>query len=110
MYFAPEMCEGIEFHSKKCDVWAAGVTLWKMLFDEFPFESANMETLFTLIRTNPPNYPEFIDDDLRALLQGLLQKDPEKRITLNEVWEHPWMKKGGTIKKKLKQRGRLLRL
>ena len=111
LFFSPEMCEGGEFYAKKCDIWAAGVTLWKMLFDQFPFQSNNQETLFNLIRTTEPNYPEFIDEDLRLLLQGLFKKNPEERITLTEVQEHSWMKKGVRQRPRKKDKqGTLFRL
>jgi serine/threonine protein kinase len=28
---------------------------------------------------------------LRALLEGMLQKDPEKRLSLPQIRQHPWV-------------------
>ena len=51
LFFAPEMCgEGGKFHAKKCDIWAAGVTLWKMVFDRHPFESTNSSTCLLVLQ------------------------------------------------------------
>jgi serine/threonine protein kinase len=37
---------------------------------------------------------EDIDDTLRELLQRLLTKDPNKRITIKEIKHHPWVLQG----------------
>lgn len=32
--------------------------------------------------------------DARDLLRRMLTTDPEARITIPEIWEHPWVKNG----------------
>jgi serine/threonine protein kinase len=36
-FFAPEVCMGNNFKGKKSDVWACGVTLYNMSFNDYPF-------------------------------------------------------------------------
>ena len=39
-----------------------------------------------------PHYPEdFIDRDAIDLLQKMFIKNPEQRITMKEIKEHPWV-------------------
>ena len=33
-------------------------------------------------------------EELKDLLAGMLQPDPEKRFTVSDVWNHPWFRIG----------------
>jgi serine/threonine protein kinase len=35
---------------------------------------------------------EDISKEARELLQGILEKDPKKRLTVGEILLHPWFK------------------
>ena len=109
-FFAPEMCsgEGLAYHGKKADVYAAGVVLYVLLFLKLPFIADTPSELFEKIRREEPNYdgrkdvsPSAIVSSpfcvaittIRAfqdLIKRLLEKDPEKRLTLEEVMQHEW--------------------
>ena len=43
------------------------------------------------ILNKEPKYVENISDELRDLLKGLLNKDPEKRLTCEQILNHPWL-------------------
>ena len=43
------------------------------------------------ILNKEPKYIENISDELRDLLKGLLNKDPEKRLTCEQILNHPWL-------------------
>lgn len=49
--------------------------------------------MYENIKTQPVNYPQNIDNDLKDLFQKLLMKDPEKRITIPKIKIHPWIVK-----------------
>ena len=51
LFFAPEMCTGEAFHGRRIDVWAAGVTLYYMVFKKYPFFTQQMSKAYELIRT-----------------------------------------------------------
>lgn len=36
-FFSPESCKGEAYSGKKADIWAIGVTMYNLLFNEFPF-------------------------------------------------------------------------
>ncbi|CAI2179088.1 13232_t:CDS:2 [Funneliformis geosporum] len=80
--------------TKAIDIWALGVTLYCFIFGQCPFiADTEFELFFNVIPKQPLGFPEGmpISGDLRDLLMKLLEKDPKKRITLEEVKKHPWV-------------------
>jgi len=122
MYMAPE----IILNSKKggykgfpVDIWSAGIALYIMLSGTLPFNyknnreknegdisgngislsnNNNYELQYSIINKNPKKIKK-ISAEARDLLNGLLNKDPTKRLTIDEILNHPWLKKDKKIKK-----------
>jgi serine/threonine protein kinase len=102
-FFAPELCQTSTDEkrptiTKAIDVWALGITLYCLLFGRTPFPETGVEfQLFNLICNEPIAIPppefneEDVDEEVRDLLKRLLIKDPESRITLEEVKHHPFI-------------------
>jgi hypothetical protein len=102
-FFAPELCQTSSDEkrptiTKAIDVWALGITLYCLLFGRTPFPETGVEfQLFNLICNEPIEIPppefneEDVDEEVRDLLKRLLIKDPEARITLEEVKHHPFL-------------------
>ncbi|RCH95669.1 hypothetical protein CU098_000571, partial [Rhizopus stolonifer] len=104
-FFAPELCCAGDANestkkpriSKAIDVWALGVTLYCFVFGQCPFIAATEFELFDTIPTQPLTFPSKeqigfdIDSDLKDLLVKLLEKNPNDRITLDQVKVHPWV-------------------
>ncbi|XP_039125199.1 serine/threonine-protein kinase GRIK2-like [Dioscorea cayenensis subsp. rotundata] len=91
VFTAPECCFGSSYHGKAADVWAVGVTLYCMIFGKCPFIGDCLQDTYDKIVNSPLELPEDMDFELSDLLQGLLCKDPKRRVTLNTVAEHPWV-------------------
>ncbi|KAJ1343786.1 hypothetical protein BSLG_001678 [Batrachochytrium salamandrivorans] len=75
------------------DIWAMGVTLFCFVYGKVPFIAETEYGLFNVIVKQPlilPDKPP-ITDDLRDLFHRLLDKNPAKRATLNEIRVHPWI-------------------
>lgn len=56
----------------------------------YPFEGENVYKLFENIGRGEFSIPSEIENPLRALLEGMLQKEPEKRLSLPQIRQHPW--------------------
>jgi serine/threonine protein kinase len=96
-FFAPELCcaGGSSNNSEKpriskaIDVWALGVTLYCFIFGICPFIAATEFELFDTIPSQPLTFPANadadIEDGLKDLLKKLLTKNPDYRITLDQV-------------------------
>jgi serine/threonine-protein kinase Chk2 len=82
------------------DVWSLGVVLYICLCGFPPFSDElysrdNPYTLADQIKLGIFNYPspywDHIGDPALDLIDRMLTVDPEKRITVEESLEHPWM-------------------
>lgn len=82
-----------ETYDEGVDVWCLGVLMYEFLIGRPPFETANASETYKKILRSKPNYPDTLSDEAKDLMEQLLQKDPEKRITLAEVPKHPWIVK-----------------
>ncbi|EPZ37043.1 kinase-like protein [Rozella allomycis CSF55] len=86
-FFAPELCQNNTSHKigKEIDIWALGVTLYCFAFGKIPFEAENEFELLNIIPYRKVDYPENVDPQLKDLFEKLLEKDPSKRITIDEI-------------------------
>ena len=50
----------------------------------------NFELQYSIVYKEPKRI-EKISDEARDLLKGLLNKDPKKRLTIDEILNHPWL-------------------
>ncbi|KNZ62148.1 hypothetical protein VP01_1308g1 [Puccinia sorghi] len=86
--------EGV--HGRITDIWAMGITLYALVCGKLPFESFNQIALCEKIINDSPEFPTQLSDSLVQVLQGLLNKDPEKRIRMNELRVASWVTEEGT--------------
>lgn len=87
----PEIANGVvKFSGFKVDIWSSGVTLFNITTGKYPFEGDNIYRLFENIGHGHFEIPEDVDDNLRGLLTGMLQKDPDTRFTIQQIRHHPW--------------------
>ena len=93
-YAAPEMIKG-EPYTKAADIWSAGVLLYFMVVGKLPFESNNVQDLLNSIVTSKITYPSNLPSKLVNLLQIMLEKSTEKRASIKQIKEHPWIKDSG---------------
>jgi len=96
-FYAPECCKGKTepFSGKQVDVWALGISLYIMTFRVLPFvaKDNNIYEVINLISSFELKLPESrkVSDGLKDLFSKLLEKDPAKRITAQEILKHPWV-------------------
>jgi [calcium/calmodulin-dependent protein kinase] kinase len=85
-FMPPELCVARhgEVDGKAVDIWSMGVTLFCLLFGRIPFERHGVIELYEAIRMDQPEYDE-CDNHLEDLLRKLLEKDPHKRITMEQI-------------------------
>lgn len=91
VFTAPECCLGSTYRGRAADTWAVGVTLYCLIFGQYPFLGDTLQDTYDKIVNNALTLPDDLDPQLKNLLEGLLCKDPKHRITLPSVAEHPWV-------------------
>ena len=90
-YIAPEIFQNKGYEGYQCDIWSAGVTLYYMLGGVQPFKANNFTELKKVIKIG--KYPKIESLSLEAqdLIDGMLQTDPKKRLTISHILNHPWL-------------------
>ena len=94
IYAAPEMLEGKPYDGTKIDIWGLGITLYTMLCGDFPFSVEDENDIKTLIdNITKGNYkePEYISNECKDLIRLMLEKNPEKRINIDDIKKHKWV-------------------
>lgn len=98
-FMGPETLKGGEYSAYAADIWALGITIHALAFGTIPFYDPDVVTLFELIEKNPIEFDNQAEssgngEGLIELLYGLLEKDPEKRWSLQKCKEHSWVLEG----------------
>ncbi|XP_072797153.1 serine/threonine-protein kinase ULK4 [Vicugna pacos] len=103
-YTAPEIVKGTDF-SITSDLWSLGCLLYEMFSGKPPFFSESLSELIEKIFYDDPLPPIPKDpslpkasSDFINLLDGLLQKDPQKRFTWAGLLQHSFWKDAFTRK------------
>ena len=89
-YAAPEMIAGKKYEGTQVDVWSCGVILFALLCGYLPFEDPNTSNLYKKILAADYQLPEFVSEDAADLIDRILTTDPKKRISIEEIRDHPW--------------------
>jgi serine/threonine protein kinase len=61
-----------------------------MVAGELPFDDACAQGTLLKVAFEEPQYPSFMSAQLTDLLRKILVKNPEKRLTLGRIKDHPW--------------------
>ena len=89
-YLAPEMIDR-KGHDTRLDLWNLGVLLFELLTGKAPFESKTQEELFDKIKNLRVGFPKNFPNGAKDLVRSLLKSNPEDRIGIAKLLEHPWI-------------------
>ena len=86
-FLPPELCVARhgDVSGKAADVWSMGVTLYCLRYGRIPFERDSVLEMYGAIKTETPKYPLNENEVFLDLMSRLMEKDPEKRITMDEL-------------------------
>lgn len=97
-FMSPALCKGggpRETHGCPDDVWAFGATLYCMVTGRLPFFKEGLLDLYESIQHDPLVLDDHLSPECRDLLSRMLDKNEETRITIREIYDHPWVKRPG---------------
>ncbi|XP_023517341.1 CBL-interacting serine/threonine-protein kinase 14-like [Cucurbita pepo subsp. pepo] len=93
-YVAPEILAKKGYDGAKIDVWSCGIILYVLTAGFLPFNDSNLMAMYRKIYRGDFRCPKWTSPDLRRFLSRLLDTNPETRITVDEIHQDPWFRKG----------------
>lgn len=102
-YIAPEILEGKNGHSYEVDIWSFGVIAYTLLIGKPPFETNDVKTTYKRIKMNAYSFPEhvIISAAAKNLITKILNTDPAKRPSIDDILNHEFFNNGGSVPKLL---------
>ena len=91
-YISPEIYKNKGYEGFQCDIWSAGVTLYYMLSGNQPFRAYSIKEMEIKVIKGEFEEIKDISNEANDLIKKMLVVDPEKRIKINEILNHPWLK------------------
>uniref|UniRef100_A0A8C0KTN5 BR serine/threonine kinase 1 n=1 Tax=Canis lupus dingo TaxID=286419 RepID=A0A8C0KTN5_CANLU len=89
-YACPEVIKGEKYDGRRADMWSCGVILFALLVGALPFDDDNLRQLLEKVKRGVFHMPHFIPPDCQSLLRGMIEVEPEKRLSLEQIQKHPW--------------------
>ena len=92
MYLSPEMLdpEGVD---QRADIYGIGLLIYELITDRPAFMAANLDELYEKIKNNKIDFENpKLKGDMKDLLQKILKVNPDDRITIEEIKDHPYFK------------------
>ncbi|CEG43241.1 camk protein kinase [Plasmopara halstedii] len=98
-YMAPEIVACERYDPRRSDIWSTGIAFFILLTSSPPFERADLSDpgfRFVAKRGIKAVFTAWgMEREVSELMQDLLSRmlcvEPEKRITIEEIWQHPML-------------------
>ncbi|KAJ2161955.1 hypothetical protein GGF46_001051 [Coemansia sp. RSA 552] len=88
---APEMINGVKYTGPEVDIWSMGIVLYYILCGKRPFDGASFKIVSSKITTGKFSLPDYLSEEAKDLLTGMLTVDKKLRIKMADVLAHPWI-------------------
>lgn len=96
-YVAPEVINNKGYDGAKADLWSCGVILFVLMAGYLPFDDSNLMSLYKKIFKADFSCPAWFSTSAKKLIKRILDPNPQTRITIAEVIQNEWFKKGYQI-------------
>lgn len=103
-YMAPELNEGKKYDGEKVDIFAASIVLFILVAEHPPFKVAKLskDIYYKTLVNDPPKFwkvhlrnkpkgMDFFSEEFKDLINKCMKFEPEERINLVDILQHPWM-------------------
>eukprot|EP01025_Chloroclados_australasicus_P065789 TRINITY_DN8976_c1_g1_i3.p1 TRINITY_DN8976_c1_g1~~TRINITY_DN8976_c1_g1_i3.p1 ORF type:complete len:417 (+),score=19.23 TRINITY_DN8976_c1_g1_i3:81-1331(+) len=112
-HIAPEIVQNLGHQSQgglsvpydavKADIWSSGVSLYELLTGTTPFQREDdkekgnvvpliLNRIVNLDYSFPVQDENEISDSAKTLVGSILVLDPKRRITIQQIFQHPWFR------------------
>ncbi|XP_073102292.1 CBL-interacting protein kinase 9 isoform X2 [Elaeis guineensis] len=93
-YVAPEVLDDKGYDGTASDVWSCGVILFVLMSGYLPFDEPNLMALYNKIFKADFSFPSWFSSSAKKLIKRILDPNPHTRMTLPQILEDEWFKKG----------------
>ena len=80
-------------YNNKCDIWSIGICCYEMLTGESPYCTDNIDVLFEKVEKGEYFLPINLSEETISFINGMLQYDANKRLNIDELSNHKFLKK-----------------
>lgn len=101
LYMSPELVKEQPYDASS-DLWSLGVILYELYVGQPPFYTNSIYSLINHIVKDPVKYPNDISKEFKSFLQGLLQKNPAKRLNWPHLLDHPFVRESDADRERLR--------
>jgi len=85
---------GSAIYDERADLWSLGVMLYAMFCGQWPFDIQSLRPQRhkeSVASIQDSESWSLVSEEGHSLVQGLLKVDPEERLGLEDLKEHPWL-------------------
>ncbi len=83
----------IQGYDEKADIWSLGTLCYEMLVGHMAFSGSSMQELFQKVRQGTYSLPTNLSKEVVSFINGMLQKDPNKRMSAKDLLKHDFLTK-----------------
>ena len=88
-YCSPEILNNNVQNFFTCDIWSFGIIMYELFHNKTPFDNYNLNKMIENIKKGEFYLNEKLPNEIKDLIKKCYQN---KRITLNEIFIHPFFK------------------
>ena len=80
-------------YDEKADIWSIGTLCYEMLIGKSAFDSETMNELVKKVESGSYSIPTNVSKEVVSFLNAMLQYNPEKRLSANDLSRHHFLTK-----------------
>ena len=78
-------------YDEKADIWSLGTICYEMLIGKCTFDANSMKELMSKVENGNYFLPTSLSREAASFLNGMLQYDPKKRLTADQLYCHKFL-------------------
>lgn len=91
-YMAPEQLLSTKGYDFAIDIWSLGCCMFEMVAGNPPFTGTSQIEMKHQLANDVP-VKDYFSKNFTSLIEGLLNKNPKSRLTIDQIKAHPFFKK-----------------